>query len=50
MNHIDIERRLSIIRYLFILGSDAISKGNRISRSTCVLHYHDAIESFFVLT
>jgi hypothetical protein len=49
MNHIDIERRLSIIKYLFLLGSDAISKGNRISRATCVLHYHDAIESFFVL-
>jgi len=49
MEEHEINKRLSIIKYLYMLGCDALLNGSSISKSTCVLNFHDAVESFFVL-
>jgi hypothetical protein len=49
MEQYEINKRLSIIKYLYMLGCDALLNGSPISKSTSVLNFHDAVESFFVL-
>ena len=49
MDRLTIEKRLAIIKYLYLLGRDTLLKGSSLSKANCVLHFHDAIESFFIL-
>ena len=49
MEQSQINKRLAIIKYLYVMGCEALLNGSPISKSTCVLHFHDAVESLFVL-
>jgi hypothetical protein len=49
MNQAEINKRLAIIKYLYILGKEALLSGSPIRKATCVLHFHDSVESFFTL-
>lgn len=49
LDKIEINKRLALIKYLYKLGSDAVNSGNVITKATCILHFHDAVEMLFIL-
>ena len=49
MDALEKDKRLAIIKYLYLMGCETLLKGSFISKSTCILNFHDSVESFLVL-